>query len=213
MNTWITSDTHAFHENIVRAVSSWDEDAHFREFKDEVHMTQAMADEFNKYVEPEDTLYHLGDWSFGGRDKIAKFRGMLNVKNIHLIYGNHDEHILKNKNGEQDLFTSVQHYKEKSFGSRPNRVRMIMCHYAMRLWNKSHHGSIQLHGHSHDGLQSRFAKHPINAFYNKGRTMDVGVDAAFRLFGQYRPFHVDEIMKIMDKREDLFIDHHNRDTN
>jgi len=31
-------------------------------------------------------------------------------------------------------------------------------------------------------------------------SMDVGVDAAFQLFGEYRPFSLDEIENVMSKR-------------
>ena len=45
----------------------------------------------------EDTLYHLGDWSFGGIENIWNFRKRINCKNIYLVPGNHDHHIKKNK--------------------------------------------------------------------------------------------------------------------
>ena len=78
-----------------------------------------------------------------------------------------------------------------------------MSHYAHRIWDKSHHGVCHLYGHSHSSLEH----------IEWGKSMDVGVDNAFRLFGQYRPFSMEEVTEILDKRPILFIDHHNKNTN
>ena len=55
-----------------------------------------------------------------------------------------------------------------------------------------------LYGHSHDSLE----------YEAWGKSMDVGVDAAFRILGQYRPFSYEEIKAIMDKRDIKVLDHH-----
>ena len=68
----------------------------------------------------------------------------------------------------------------------------------MRVWNKSHHGAYHLYGHSHDSMEDK----------EWGKSMDVGVDSAFRILGEYRPFSFDEIKGILDKRELYTIDHH-----
>jgi hypothetical protein len=38
--------------------------------------------------------------------------------------------------------------------------------------------------------------------------MDVGVDVAYKMFGEYRPFNISDIIRIMDKREMHKIDGH-----
>jgi hypothetical protein len=38
--------------------------------------------------------------------------------------------------------------------------------------------------------------------------MDVGVDVAYRMFGEYRPFHLNEIIDIMSKKIISPVDHH-----
>ena len=38
--------------------------------------------------------------------------------------------------------------------------------------------------------------------------MDVGVDVAFKKFGEYRPFNIGDITNIMSKRDIEKIDHH-----
>jgi calcineurin-like phosphoesterase family protein len=64
---------------------------------------------------------------------------------------------------------------------------IVLCHYAMRVWPRSHYNSIQLHGHSHGRLL------PI------GKQWDVGVDN-----NNYHPVPFDQIIEIMSVREDNF---------
>lgn len=237
-NIWFTSDTHGYHKNICKGSTSWDNDANqnngqsCRDFKDQFEMTDKLVESINKYVKEDDILYHLGDWSFGGIDKIWELRKRINCKNIHLILGNHDHHIEDNKeygvlksnkdkllninilgddiNEDEEyynfhlrkLFSSVNHVC--TVGLREGSL--FLSHYAHRVWNKSHHGRIHLYGHSHDSLD----KHPNQPW---GKSMDVGMDSAYRILGEYRPFHINEIMKIMNERDALIIDHHNKNTN
>lgn len=49
-------------------------------------MNKALTENWNSVVKPEDTVFHLGDFAFGG---ISKFLPYLNG-NITLIRGNHD---------------------------------------------------------------------------------------------------------------------------
>lgn len=237
-NIWFTSDSHFHHKNIVKGVSSWENrgDQSQRDFKTLEEHDEHLISQFNKYVKQNDVLWHLGDWSFGGIEQIWNFRKQLNVDTIHLIFGNHDHHI-ENKaavcpncylDDENEIKDGVSPYKGKYNDSRDNlwdcaphwlftsvnhvlhtkigKQRFFLSHYAHRIWNKSHHGVIHLYGHSHDSLD----KHPSKPW---GKSMDVGIDSAFRILGEYRPFHIDEILKIMEKREIYFPDHHNKNTN
>lgn len=49
-------------------------------------MNKALTENWNSVVSPEDTIYHMGDFAFGG---IKKYLPYLNGKII-LIRGNHD---------------------------------------------------------------------------------------------------------------------------
>lgn len=99
---WFTSDTHYHHKNIVRGTSEWEvkQEGNHQRLRDfdtlEEHDDKLVAN-FNKVIKGDDTLYHLGDWSFGGLQQILRFRQQLNCKNIHLILGNHDHPDLKDK--------------------------------------------------------------------------------------------------------------------
>lgn len=196
METYFTSDTHWNHKNIVRGTTGWGEtNQRCRDFDTlEEHNTQIIQN-INKLVGYSDVLYHLGDWSFGGFDSIKKFRDQLHCRTIHLIYGNHDHHIERNKDGCQSLFASVQYYKELGGVG----AHIILSHYAMRVWNESHHGAWMLFGHSHGTLKDDYLY----------KTMDVGMDT-----NDLKPYHFSEIQNIMDKRQILLgVDHHSQSTN
>jgi len=229
-NIYFTSDTHAFHKNICKGTSEWGETGEFRlrDFSTPEEMTEEMAARFNSIVKEDDTLYHLGDWSFGGIQNIWNFRRMLNCRNIHLILGNHDHHIEADKKIPMDqqadwrtmkniiiednlyldktmydLFNSVEHYKEISFkidsmkAGKYGATKICMFHYAMSVWNQSHHQTIHLYGHSHGSLPDR-----------GNRSMDIGVDT-----NNLYPYHLDEIMMIMKDRRNTVVDHHTSQTN
>ena len=191
---YFTSDTHYGHANICRGTTNWeDSNDKTRDFATLEKMNAALVDRINSSVGANDILYHLGDWSFGGFDNIKTFRDRLTCQNINLILGNHDHFIARNKNDIRSLFNKVY-----SFGKNIsiNKQEFILCHYSMRVWNRSHHGSVMLYGHSHGTLPQP-----------PGKTMDVGVDTN-NLF----PYHIDEIMKFMDKRGAVQVDHHNERT-
>lgn len=189
---WFSSDFHFGHTNIAGPkVSKWK--AGYRDFESVHEMNKTLTQTINKYVKPEDTLYYLGDFAFGGHTNIPTYRHSLQVQTIHALRGNHDDHIMKYK----DIFTSIQ---DVCILTVPP-FNFWLSHYSHRVWIGSHKGYIHLYGHSHDSI----ADH--------GKSMDVGVDVAYRLFGEYRPFSMDEIVQIMNKKEISFLDRHSSETN
>lgn len=200
MNIWFTSDTHFGHTNIAgAAVSNWK--SGYRDFNSVHEMNMALVNGINKYVKEDDILYHLGDWSFGGVHNILQFRNYIICKNIHLILGNHDQHITDKEIKYHDtsfnpiqLFSSVQDVLNLKLG----KTELFLSHYSHRVWLGSHKGVIHLYGHSHGSIP------------DYGKSMDVGIDVAFKKFGEYRPFNIGDITNIMSKREVEKIDHHER---
>ncbi len=198
MNIWFTSDTHFGHTNITGPkISNWS--SGYRNFDSVYEMNMSLIEGINKYVKEDDILYHLGDWSFGGVQNILQFRNYIVCKNIHLILGNHDQHIIDKEIIHQDisfnpieLFTSVQDVLTLDIG----KTKLFLSHYSHRVWLGSHKGVIHLYGHSHGSIP------------DFGRSMDVGVDVAFKKFGEYRPFNIGDITNIMSKRSIEKIDHH-----
>jgi calcineurin-like phosphoesterase family protein len=177
MNTWFTSDTHFGHARII--------DYCKRPFKDVEEMDAELIRRWNAVVKPGDTVYHLGDFALA---KVAKkVPGYLERLNgqIHLIYGNHDAKQLKSLEG----FADVKAYKEIKVGEQ----NIILCHYAFRVWNKSHYGSWNLHGHSHGSLKRDF----------KMKQLDVGVDC-----WNYAPISFEEVAREMEKSTFGPVDYH-----
>ena len=196
---FITSDTHFGHKNICRGVTNWrTQDGEIpidstRDFQTIEQMNERLIDGINHHVGQDDTLIMLGDVSFGGFDNIGIFLERLVCHNIHLILGNHDTSIEKNRDHVQGRFLSVQHYLELKINDRD----FVLCHYPLQSWNAMNRGSIHLHGHVHLGPNRKFGN---------GKKMDVGVDG-----NGMDPYSIDEIIKIMDKRpifSDMDGDHH-----
>lgn len=178
-NIFFTSDTHYNHKNICRSVSNWrDEDGNVpvnqtRDFKSLDHMNDYIVNSINSKVGENDILFHLGDWSFGGFDNIKEFRDRIICKNVHIVLGNHDHHILKNKDNIRDIFSSVSQYLDLTI-VRPSNgrfskrsTRFICMHFPIASWDSMERGVFHLHGHLH--LQK--GKHIHNC-----RSMDVGCE-------------------------------------
>jgi calcineurin-like phosphoesterase family protein len=158
-------------------------------------MNEALIKNWNVVVQPTDTVYHLGDFAFLPYDKLKRIARRLNGTK-HLILGNHDKEIIKNRSDllSSGTFDSIQNY----FELRHEGQFIVLFHYGQRVWNKSHHGSIHLYGHSHGSLP------PF------GRSVDVGVDCK-EITADYRPVSFDEVIRYMNKREFISVDHHGGD--
>jgi calcineurin-like phosphoesterase family protein len=159
---WFTADTHFGHANIIKYCS--------RPFHSAEEMNQTLIQNINDCVHSSDTLFHLGDWSFG-HEKITqsaeKYIKQIHCKNIIIIHGNHDPHYangLPRKEFAQLFAGCYQNFRLQCDMGPGILGEIFMFHYACRVWDKSHHGSIHLFGHSHGTLSPW-----PNAF-------DVGVD-------------------------------------
>lgn len=188
---YISSDTHANHVNITRGTSTWPADGEFklRDFDTPDEMTRYMADQFNSIIPEDGILFHLGDWSFAGVHNIELFRKMLNVKELHLITGNHDEHIEEIIDEERQigaydhLFTSRQKYLEVYIG----KINLVLMHFPLQSWNNVGRGAYHLHGHQHWSGGNRFGN---------GRMMDVGVDG-----NGLKPYKLTDVLDMLKDRQ------------
>lgn len=187
-NIWFTSDTHFFHNRILEFCRET------RRGNDAEEMTWLMIDAWNKLIKPGDRVYHAGDFSFGGKDKVLKSKLALNGQ-IHLIAGNHDKLLMKNSE-IKELFTSVQDMKHLKIGDN----RFIICHFPFAEWWDCHKGTIHLHGHVHGGTKN-------TKYQQKFKIMDIGVDS--RNDNLMLPFHIDEVLFHMKHRE--IMTHHDGD--
>ena len=190
MATFFTSDTHFFHKNVIKYCN--------RPFSSIEEMNEKMIELHNNTVSPSDEVFFLGDFAFAKPDKILSVLERLNGTK-HLILGNHDKDI----EHDQKRFLTNKGFSTISYAREIRREGQKIClfHYGCRVWNKSHHGSWHLFGHSHGTLE------PF------GKSVDVGVDSPF-VTGkpEYRPLSFNEIKQFMDKRNVVKVDHHDEDT-
>lgn len=182
MKTFFTSDTHFGHANIIKYCN--------RPFKSMEQMDDEMIRRWNSKVSKEDRVFHLGDFAFHKPERIRDIVKNLNGT-IFVVPGNHDKPLFKALDKYNDLVTSlkitiVDPLYSKTFTTDDQEVKIIMCHYAMKVWDQSHFGSFHLYGHSHGTL----AENP------NSRSMDVGVDT-----NNFYPWELDEIMVKMYRKE------------
>jgi calcineurin-like phosphoesterase family protein len=160
-------------------------------------MDEYLLEGINSLVGESDTLYHLGDFCFGDKSQyynVARaYRNRIKCRNVHIVWGNHDSFSIGDLFQSNHLMTTVREQGET----------IVCLHYAMAIWNKSHHGTWQLYGHSHSNAEAW-----MNKTMPGRRSLDVGVDNAVKLVGSYRPFSFEELKKMMDKQSGCCIDHH-----
>jgi len=166
MTDWFTSDTHFGHAKVIVYSK--------RPFGSVREMDEALIANWNERVKVTDTIYHLGDFGFGRKGELQQILDQLNGHK-HLIEGNHDRkariHTLRG-------WASVQHYREINIDGQ----HIVLFHYAQRVWNRSHHVSIALFGHSHGHM-------PGNS-----QSLDVGTDC-----WSYRPVNLVEIREKLSR--------------
>ena len=146
-------------------------------------MNASIVNNINEVVGQDDILIHFGDWSFGGFENIEELRNRIICKEIHLIYGNHDHHLVNNRENCQKLFTSTQWFLQLNYMGET-----IECmHFPILSWNGLGKGRIHLHGHSHLSNEKKISF----------RRMDVGMDG----HPEFRPYDLHrEILNPMKKQ-------------
>lgn len=171
-----TSDNHFFHTKVMEYSD--------RPYETGGEMNEKMRDEWNRVVKPKDTVWMLGDVGFAALPTLVPFIESLNGFK-HLVLGNHDKAIRKKAPEliKAGVFQSIQDYKELKHDGH----LFILCHFAMRTWNKAQYDSMHLFGHTHGYLKPR------------GRSVDVGVDDK-NITHEYRPVSMDEVLAFMEGR-------------
>jgi len=166
-----TADTHFGHKNILKHQPN-----RGKLFSNIEEHDQYLVDRWNEVVNPYDTVYHLGDFSMCSDYKSKQIFKSLNG-NIHLILGNHDSfQTLKHPDYK---FVSISNYKE----IKVEGISIVLLHYAMRVWDKSHYGSYHLYGHNHGSLPDD----------PNSRSFDTGVDCH-----NLQPIPFSKVKELMD---------------
>jgi calcineurin-like phosphoesterase family protein len=169
MKYFFTSDEHYGHTNIIKYCG--------RPFKSAEEMDEEIIKRHNEVVGSDDVVFHLGDFTLEkDQTKVENWIGRLNGKPV-FVTGSHDNWMLGN---EHNTYKEIL---EKKIEGQD----IVMCHYAMRVWPKSHYNSWQLFGHSHGKLPEM------------GKQLDVGVDTH-----NYYPYSFEEIRSIMQTKDNNF---------
>lgn len=156
MQDFFTADPHFGHEGIIEYSK--------RPFANVEEMDETMVARWNAVVKPGDRVFLLGDITIC-RDlkRIDRLLGRL-IGQKFWVLGNHDH------SEERKLFAhhfqKVEKMLDHRIGKGEDARDMVLCHFAMIAWNKSHHGSWMLHGHHHGELVYPFP----------AKIADVGVD-------------------------------------
>ena len=158
MSTYFTADPHFGHARIIQHCK--------RPFKTVEEMDANIVDVINSTVAKNDELYILGDFAWKPAT-YGFYRKQLNVRNLHIVLGNHD------KPSIAKFVSTVDRQVYQRFGT----VKLFLSHYPCVSWRGHAHGSLHLYGHSHGNLEDR-----LNEYFPHRKSMDVGIDVAWKVW-------------------------------
>jgi len=162
---FFTADEHYGHENIIRYSG--------RPFSNVKEMDQELIDRHNSVVDEGDVVIHAGDFTLKDYREAVSYQERLNGHHI-FLRGSHDRWL-----------KGTPHHEIWEWYFKAKNVYVVVCHYAMRTWARSHYNSWNLYGHSHGKLS------PI------GKQYDIGVDS-----NDFTPVSIEQISEIMKNKPD-----------
>lgn len=160
-------------------------------------MNEALIGEINRTVPKDAKLIHVGDWSINPKDpkdyayyaeRCARFRQKINCGWVGILWGNHD------------IPDQIHHlFQWSGFIAKVELQKLETClvlsHYYQAVWDMSHRGGLHVYGHSHSEIE-----HYAELAMPGRRAMDVGVDNAAKILGQYRPFKLQEVINLLKEK-------------
>ena len=140
---FFTADEHYWHKNILKYCQ--------RPFSSIEEMNETIIKNNNEVVTKNDFVIHGGDTTLLSRKVFQNSEILQKLNGNHIfLRGSHDYWLSKNTITRWEKLIEGQY--------------VVVDHYAMRVWPRSHYGSWQLYGHSHGSLP------PL------GNQVDMGVD-------------------------------------
>ena len=143
-NLFFTADQHFGHRLLI--------DKEKRGFASVEEMDETLIANHNAVVRAGDLVYSLGDlYMTTSVDRARSIQRRLNG-NFYVLEGNHDK--VARRLAEEGMFIWMRQLDNITVKGPwlEEKQLIILCHYAMRTWKNSCHGSWQLYGHSHGGL-------------------------------------------------------------
>jgi len=177
---WVTADEHYGHRRIISYQN--------RPFASVEEMDREISDRHNSVVAEDDTVIHVGDFSFGTAEDFIRLTASLRGTH-YFMDGSHDYAMRK-------FFASptlVQSYSRlqllpKLFEFTYSGTKVVLCHYALHSWWASYHpgASVHLHGHSHGRFSSPFAAIDIGVDTNNFYPYEIGHAISLALSKNHR---------------------------
>lgn len=154
---YFTADLHLDHSNIIKHCS--------RPFSSVDEMNETLIQNWNEVIQVNDIVVVVGDFTLHSNREVVEKKFVNHLKgNKIFLKGDHDHWLGK----------KARRIYQKKIGD----VFIVACHWPMRSWKQSHHGSIQIHGHWH-----KKQKECPNQF-------NVGVD-----LNNFKPVSLDKIIR------------------
>lgn len=179
-NIFFTSDLHFCHDKEFLYSP--------RGFTNVNDMNEAIVENWNRIIKPEDEVYNLGDFALNDIDAAIPYINRLNGR-ILWIYGNHDT--TKKCDKIIDECNNVWGIGYADLIKYDKKFSIYMSHYPTLTANfdekKFSQHVIALHGHTH---QQKNWIDPKNPF-----TYHVGVDSH-----NCTPVHIDEVLADIRQR-------------
>lgn len=171
---FVTSDHHFGHENIIGYTD--------RPYSSILSMDRDYARKWNKVVRPGDLVFHLGDFTLNdgefARQMFSGLRGLIYVlsnpdhhdKRWQPVWSEFAYNALGMSSLDRQPVILLPPLITLTFPQMPNEAgyptAVVLCHYPLEQWDRSHHESFHFHGHVHeDGYLTHIRKR-----------MNVGVD-------------------------------------
>lgn len=163
--TFFTSDLHFGHKSIIEFEN--------RPFDSVEEMDEELIERWNYKVGLADEVYIIGDFSFSKPSRTTEILKRLNGRK-YLIRGNHDHKT------PTDQFEWVKDY----FVLVRNKIKFVLFHYPIQVWDGQHHNSVHCYGHVHSNTGTF---HPMK--YEIPNSYNVGADV-----NGLAPIELDEIL-------------------
>jgi calcineurin-like phosphoesterase family protein len=197
-NTYATSDNHFWHQNVIRYCQ--------RPFLTVEEMNEKMIVYWNEVVGPNDTVYHLGDFSMAFR-AVEAYTKRLNGKKI-LIAGNHDfvHPAHKKSKNEENQKKWIQNYLDNGWAEvhisgeiEIPGVATVNINHLPYLENSS--GQDVRHGKYRPINDGRWllCGHVHEKWAQRGKMINVGVDVR-----NFKPISFTEIAAIINSQPNGF---------
>ena len=166
-----TGDIHFGHSNVI----GFDQ----RPFADANEMDRVLIELWNGRVQPDDTVYIVGDFCYRSQHDAEWYLRQLKGHKI-LILGNHDMPILENP--------KALHYLEgveKMMHVQDEGRQICLCHFPIAEWNGYFKGSWHIYGHIHNKR---------NAAYEFMKNQDRALNAGC-MINNYMPVTFKELVR------------------